>query len=419
MGLVNDIFGGGDDEAQKYLQQALQQYQSINVPTVAQGEVNNLPQETVQGTINPNEIQTAEQAPTEFNNIALDPSTRQAQINALTGYQDIANSGGLDASAKLGIQQAIDQANIQSQGAQGAIQNQAQAMGQGGGNFALTQRALAAQGASNNAATQGLQQAAEAEANREAALNGMANIGGAINAADYSQAANKAASQNTINASNTAAKNAANTGNVANNLTAQTANLQNAQNVNASNTAANQGNAYYNAGLTQQQFNNELSKANGMAGVNQAQASAANQASQNSANATGQLLKGGIGAGATLLSGPVGGALASGAISQGYQNGPPKSANTNQYSPMGYSDGGEVCMAEGGEAHNHYLCMLMGGKVPGEPNVKGDSAQNDTVPAMLSPGEIVVKRSKASNPESAAKEAKKISLEHFSKKGKR
>ena len=97
--------------------------------------------------------------------------------------------------------ETIDAANIQSQGAQGAIfSNEAQAMGQGGGDFALTQRALAAQGASNNAATQGMQAAAEAEANREAALNQMANIGGSVNASDYGQAANKAQAQNTINA---------------------------------------------------------------------------------------------------------------------------------------------------------------------------------------------------------------------------
>lgn len=34
-----------------------------------------------------------------------------------------------------------------------------------------------------------------------------------------------------------------------------------------------------------------------------------------------------------------------------------------------------------------------GGTVPGQPQVNGDSAKNDTVPAMLSPGEIVLPRS--------------------------
>lgn len=42
-----------------------------------------------------------------------------------------------------------------------------------------------------------------------------------------------------------------------------------------------------------------------------------------------------------------------------------------------------------------------GGTVPGRPAVMGDSQRNDTVPAMLSPGEIVIPRSKASDPELA------------------
>lgn len=42
-----------------------------------------------------------------------------------------------------------------------------------------------------------------------------------------------------------------------------------------------------------------------------------------------------------------------------------------------------------------------GARVPGKANVGGDSASNDTVHAMLSPGEIVVPRSKAQSPEDA------------------
>ncbi len=416
---LSDLFGSGDSEAQKYLQQALQQFQSINTPTAQSMTVGNLPQETVQGTVNPNQINVAQQAPSEYGNISLDPSTRQAQINALNQYQDISNSGGLDAESKLAMQQAVDAANTQSQGVQGAIQNQAQAMGQGGGDFALTQRALAAQGASNNAATQGMQAAAMAEQNRQNALNQMANIGGSVNASDYGQAANKAASQNTINATNAGAQNTANIGNVANNMAGQQFNVSNAQGVNQANTQANQNQVYYNAALPQQQFNNEMQKASGMAGVNQAQAGAAQQASQNGANMTGQLLGGGLTLAGYGMMGPAGGlgaqALSGALKSQGTSGwAPPASANTQQYKPVGYSDGG-YCMSEGGEAHNHYLCMLMGGHVPGKANVEGDSEKNDTVPAMLSPGEIVVKRSKAQNPEEAAKEAKKISLEHFSK----
>ncbi len=393
MSFWDDLAGNGDSATQQYLQQALKQYQTIQVPTEDSGKVTNIPQETVQGTVTPQEIKAVDQDPSAYNNISLDPQSRQAMINALQGYQTIADDGGLDANAKLGIQQVVDAANTQSRGAQGAIQQQAQAMGQGGGDFALTQRAIAAQGASNNASTQGLQMAAEAEANREAALSNLSSIGGQINNSDYNQAAQKASAQNAINATNQGYQNAANVGNVANNATAQQFNVTNAQGVNASNTAANQNNAYYNASLAQQKFNNELAKANGAANVYGAQAKQAT--ASNSANdaALGKLA-GGVGQGVSSYYGAGGGgagaapAHTNGAIAST----PAYQQNMQSNSPLGYSSGGAVCYAKGGVSmpHNHEICLGMGGEVPGTPTVPGDSQLNDKVDAKLSPGELVI-----------------------------
>jgi hypothetical protein len=391
------LFDTSDSDAQQYLTQALQAYQNTAVPTIASETVGQLPMESVQGTVSPAAIQVAEQAPSAYNNIALDPETRAAQINALSQYTNIANAGGLDANAKLALQQTIDAANEQSQGAQGAIMNQAQAEGQGGGDFALTQRALAAQGASNNAATQGMQAAAEAEANREAALNQMANIGGSVNASDYSQAAAKAAAQNTINATNQAATNAANTGNVTNAINAGEFNTNTAQGVNAANTAAGQNEAYYNAALPQQQFNNELSKASGVAGVSGQQASAAQNAQNQGNAATGSLLGAAGTIGGAALAGPAGAALG-GALAKQVVPTAQLGSTAGTPAPLkptatGYSKGGYTCYADGGIAHDHAICMKLGGHIAGKANVPGDSEENDTVPAMLSPGELVIPRS--------------------------
>jgi len=389
------LFDSSDSSSQDYLKQALAAYQQAAVPTAASETVNNIPLEAVQGQVNANPIAVAQQAPSAYNDIALDPATRAAQMNALSQYTNIANSGGLDANAKLALQQTIDAANLQSQGAQGAIMQSAQAQGQGGGDFALTQRALAAQGASNSAATQGMQAAAEAEANREAALNQMSNIGGSINASDYGQAATKAGAQNTINATNQAATNAANTGNVANQITTGTTNLQNAQNVNAANTAAGQNQVYYNAGLPQQQFNNELQKAGGIAGVSSQQAQAAQNA-QNQGNAgTGALLGAAGTIGGAALAGPVGAAIG-GSLGKQSSGAVGPAAGTKaplQPTMTGYAKGGYTCYADGGIAHDHAICMKLGGHVGGKAKVDGDSEENDTVPAMLSPGELVIPRS--------------------------
>lgn len=394
MGMLSDIFGGGDDASQRYLQQALQAYQNVAIPTTEQSRVSDLPMQTVQGTVTPEDIQVTDQGATDYTNIALDPTTRAAQKDALQQYIDIANAGGLDAESKLALQQILDATNAQSRGAQGAIMNEAQAMGQGGGDFALTQRAIAAQAASNNAANQGMQAAAIAEQNKREALNAMANIGGSINAADFGQAAEKARATDAINAANVTARNTAAGQDVANKIQTGEFNVNTAQGVNAANTGAGQNKVYYNASLPQQRFNNELAKASGIAGVSGSQANAA----QNAANAnlafTGSLL----GTAGTVAGGILGGPAGAAVGSQVGKTVAPQPKKTYAMAPDSWNaaKGGvapEVCYADGGVTHDHSICMKLGGHVPGEAAVPGDSEQNDTVPAMLSPGELVIPRS--------------------------
>lgn len=51
------------------------------------------------------------------------------------------------------------------------------------------------------------------------------------------------------------------------------------------------------------------------------------------------------------------------------------------------------------QAFSTLAALSDGGKVPGKPKVFGDSEVNDTVPALLSPGEIVIPRSIAQSPD--------------------
>lgn len=55
----------------------------------------------------------------------------------------------------------------------------------------------------------------------------------------------------------------------------------------------------------------------------------------------------------------------------------------------------------GGSMATKAIGMSDGGFVGGKAQVAGDSYSNDTVPALLSPGEIVIPRSKAQDPEAA------------------
>jgi hypothetical protein len=76
-------------------------------------------------------------------------------------------------------------------------------------------------------------------------------------------------------------------------------------------------------------------------------------------------------------------------------------------------------MAKGGQAP---FTAAKGKKVPGEAKVKGDSLKNDTVPAMLSPGEIVLPRHVTQAPDApqrAAAFVQAIQAKQGLKRGKR
>ena len=59
-----------------------------------------------------------------------------------------------------------------------------------------------------------------------------------------------------------------------------------------------------------------------------------------------------------------------------------------------------------------------GGEIEGHAEVAGDSRQNDTVPTMLSPGEIVIPRSKAHDPELAKEFIDHLMKEDYAQGGK-
>ncbi len=98
---------------------------------------------------------------------------------------------------------------------------------------------------------------------------------------------------------------------------------------------------------------------------------------------------------------------------------------------LGKAAGAAAGMAHGGEVpakgpRSHFgkhlagisINMQSGGNVPGHAQVKGDSLKNDTVPALLSPGEIVIPRSvlQSKNPGAAAA---KFVMDELKKKGKK
>jgi len=135
--------------------------------------------------------------PSAFENLSVDPSTREAMMSALGNYKDIISNGGLNAEDRANLAEIQNQQAGQTNAALQGLQESAARRGQAASPLAA-QRAAVSSGA-NTAAMQGLGAAAQGEANRRAALGNYAQLAGGIHAQDYGEAANRAAQQDLVN----------------------------------------------------------------------------------------------------------------------------------------------------------------------------------------------------------------------------
>jgi hypothetical protein len=368
---------GGDDEGLEMLKKAQAMIAAIPVPTAKDMELILAPL-VQQGILTPEDYVTISQKPSEFLNINLDQAPRNAEIAALSQIQDIASSGGRDAQFRATMNDAMNQANTQLQGQTGAILQNASQRGALNSNM-TTAAALANAYAGNaNASNASVNAAAEAEKRALDAIAASATLGGQIRSQDFAQASQRAQAIDAINRYN-----AQNSQSQAN-MNTQTRNLTQAQNLDLKQQVAQQNNqisneqARYNAALPGQEFQNKMSKAAAMAGVALPTANYAAQQNANKAATQGSLI-GGLG---QNLSSYYNNQNLLNAI-KGMQGGN-AAGNTSNTGGWGWQ-------------------MAEGGVVPGRAPFPGDHPANDSVPARLSPGEVVVPRSAAADPVSLAK----------------
>lgn len=462
---LEDILGLETNAGTGELQQAIQALQSVNVPSIAQLTLPELQKYVQAGVLTPQQYQAISADPQAYQAVAsqADQSGNNAQKAALQQLGGIVNAGGSTAINQANLLNNVQQTNQAMQAARGGIEQNAQQRGVSGGGLEFISKLMNEQQNAQNANLGATNAAAD---NARLALQAMTNqgqLGGQLQGQSNQMAQSQAQAAQQVAEYNSQLQSAANQYNTQNANSAQAANLTNAQNIGNMNTQNMNTRTQYNAGLPQQQYQDEMQKAAGLAGAygNMANLKQQQAASQN------QFVGGLIGAGATLggdymmsQAMPKSGALPTGG---GYGSGPSTASNATQskmrYETLGYADGGEVsdedahnaamrlmqsgkyadkneheisvsgpatrneiyqspsgkrhaaqvmtaahggqvpCYAQGGEAHDHSLCMKAGGTVPGEAEVPGDSTENDTVPAMLSPHEIVLPRSVSQAPD--------------------
>lgn len=177
------------------------------------------------------------QGPSAYDNIALDPQTRQPQLDALRQLQTIGTEGGLTAGDKAALGDVIATENTNARGQREAILDNARARGVGGSGLEMLGQLTADQNAATNAASQGRGVAQMAQQRALQALQATGQLGHAVRGQDYGIASDDARAKDQIanwNASNS----------------------QGVQERNTSNT--NQANYANNISVPQQQFQDDL-----------------------------------------------------------------------------------------------------------------------------------------------------------------
>lgn len=286
---LSSILGGsaGKSEMAKSLgvsQEAVDQLKNLYVPTVESQEVQ-LTNPELAGLL---EAQTVDN--TALSGVSTDPRLKQAQLKALEQLSGLSQQGlGAEDRAAYNQLQRQSAAQAQAENAQ-ALQNAA-ARGTLDSGSTLMAQLLSGQNAANRTQQGGEQLAAQAAQARRDALSQYGNMSSNMANQDFAQKAQIANARDTINQFNAQQK----TG-------AQQFNLNNQQNIaNQKASNANQQ-EIYNKQLLQQKFQNDLSKATGVAGQQQNLANIyANQgqaAAQGQAQLTGSLIKGGADVGA-------------------------------------------------------------------------------------------------------------------------
>ena len=260
---------GARNDANAARQAGIQQFLNIHVPDIAEQQIE-LQHFQRTGQFSPKLQATFNQQGSKLNDIQVDPNTRQAQMNALAKMQDITANNGMDAQEKQQVQQVNNAANTNEKGQRDAIVQNAAQRGVGGSGAEFQAQLLASQSDANTAANQGMSAQSLASQRALQALAGTGAMAGTVRSQDYSQAANAATAQDSINRFNAANSQSVEGSNVGTQNAAQLYNQQQDQNTANMNTGLDNQSQMYNKGLYHQNYQDQLQRASGASGQYQA-----------------------------------------------------------------------------------------------------------------------------------------------------
>ena len=294
--LGQEASAGARKGAENNAKAALDAITSVQLPDIEKMRLA-LEQYQATGQMTPEMENAINLGDTALRNVQLDPKYNEYQMSALKRMADVSEKG-LTEMDRAQLQQMLNSNAQQNQAQQKQILENRAARGMGGSGNELAAQLAGSQAQSNRGSNEALQLAALAAQRKLDATSGLGNMVQQAQNADYQRQAALQGQRDTIGQFNAQQQQNVQQRNIAARNQAQQANLQNQQNIANANVNTRNQQQQFNRGLEQQQFNNQMTRSGAlanaygnMANVNQQQANAqANMYSQIGSGVGGGLL---------------------------------------------------------------------------------------------------------------------------------
>ncbi len=251
------FLSGSDDESGDAYAKAVQAAQGIPLPILKEM---NPEAYRVLVKVNPELESQVLLQDSNMGGISLNPEYQKAQLAALSKLQDITGNNGRDAQFEADAARLQSDVNTNLQGQTGAIRQDMAQRGLSGGMSELVARQMASQQGANRQAQMGLDLNAQAQKRALDALMNQGNLGGQMQAQEFSQKSDIAKSQDLVNQFNARNSQDLSARNADRRNNAMTYNADNENKTGMANTAARNDAQMYNIGLGQKNFDNQLAR---------------------------------------------------------------------------------------------------------------------------------------------------------------
>ena len=290
--IIDTVTGSSGRKAGRAAEKAGAVFDDINTPSIDSMRLE-LEDMVRQGVLTPEQAQAELLSGTAYENIAGDPTLKDAQLGALTELQDIVANDGLGARSKARLNEITTEGNALEKGQRDALLQQANQRGVGGSGIEYATLLANQQGSAGRKAQQDMDVAALAEQQALEAIMNQGSLSTEMRGQDFNEQERVAAAKDEIARFNAANKQQTNYMNTEANNNAQQFNLQEKQRIADGNTQNANVQQQYNKELNQRNFDNQMQKAGGQAGALTNQAGIYQDRQNASDTFTGGLIEGG------------------------------------------------------------------------------------------------------------------------------